>query len=163
MRRFPALALMVLALLVSTLPAQSPAQVAPCADFDAWQWAQTVYAFDPDANTALDPDGDGTACPELPDEFGGFAPILGTDEGPRGAEVTRLGGELAGHRMRNRSSPPDAPLRQPITIGLDLRAHWHTTCTLEPSPRVASRSDASAPYPPPVMRRRHAHDRHCTG
>lgn len=51
-----------------------------CADFDAYEWAESVYDADPDANEALDPDGDGLACPELPS--GAAAPALWTDEIP---------------------------------------------------------------------------------
>ncbi len=58
-----------------------------CADFDAYEWAQSVYDEDPEEYGALDPDGDGIACPELPQ--GGAAPVLWTDEVPeRTAEAT---------------------------------------------------------------------------
>ncbi|MBA2276768.1 MAG: excalibur calcium-binding domain-containing protein [Chloroflexia bacterium] len=65
---------------------QVEASTGACADYDAQVWAQTVYESDEDQFAALDPDGDGIACPELPDEFGGFAPTLWADEIPRGAE-----------------------------------------------------------------------------
>ncbi|MCC6313137.1 MAG: thermonuclease family protein [Thermomicrobiales bacterium] len=69
------------------------AQTAPplagyaCADFDSWIWAQTVHDANPGGNPALDPDGDGIACPELPD---GFAPAAWTTGLPAGAEPARL-------------------------------------------------------------------------
>lgn len=84
MRRYPALALLVPALLTATLPTESRAQGASCADFDAWQWAQTVYESDRDRYAALDSDGDWDACPELTRD--GFAPVLWADEIPRSAE-----------------------------------------------------------------------------
>lgn len=61
---------------------------ASCADFDAWQWAQTVFESNPDAHTTLDPDGDGIACPSLPRN--GFAPVLWTDSIPASAEPARI-------------------------------------------------------------------------
>jgi endonuclease YncB( thermonuclease family) len=59
-----------------------------CGAFDAWEWAQTVYAEDPSLRASLDPDGDGIACESLP--RGGFAPALWTDTIPAGAEQATL-------------------------------------------------------------------------
>ena len=59
-----------------------------CAAFDAYEWAQSVYEEDPEAQEALDPDGDGIARPELP--RGGAAPALWTDEIPEDAEAAEL-------------------------------------------------------------------------
>ncbi len=57
------------------------------ADFDAYEWAQSVYDEDPEAHEGLDPGGDGLACPELPS--GGAVPALWTDAIPeRTAEAT---------------------------------------------------------------------------
>ena len=59
-----------------------------CANYDAWEWAQSVYESDPDQYGALDPDGDGQACPELP--RGGFAPAFWTDDIPEDVEEAEL-------------------------------------------------------------------------
>lgn len=75
-------------------PGTGPAanqQVSPCAAFDAWEWAQSVFESDPRKYDALDPDNDGEACPELP--RGGFAPAFWLTEIPEDveeAEVVRL-------------------------------------------------------------------------
>ena len=61
------------------------AQTSTCADYDAWVWAQTVYDRDPASHAALDPDGNGIACEDLP-VSGAFAPVLWTDAIPAGAE-----------------------------------------------------------------------------
>lgn len=59
-----------------------------CADFDAYEWVQAVFESDPDAYDALDPDGDGQACPDLP--RGGFAPAFWLDEIPEDVEEVQL-------------------------------------------------------------------------
>lgn len=67
-----------------------PQSSATCADYDAWEWAQSVFESDPQAYGTLDPDGDGRACPELPS---GFAPAFWTDRIPADveeAEIVRL-------------------------------------------------------------------------
>lgn len=58
-----------------------------CAAFDSQVWAQSVFDEDPEANAALDLDGDGIACPELAP---GAAPALWTDEIPADAEPAVL-------------------------------------------------------------------------
>ena len=63
------------------------AQAVSCTDFDAFEWAQSVYEADPVRYAALDPDGDGIACPELGP---GAAPALWTTSVPAGAEPARL-------------------------------------------------------------------------
>lgn len=63
------------------------AQAVSCASFDAFEWAQTVYEADPVRYAALDPDGDGIACPELGP---GAAPALWTNAVPAGSEPARL-------------------------------------------------------------------------
>ncbi|MDP9364060.1 MAG: hypothetical protein M3Q10_07510, partial [Chloroflexota bacterium] len=58
------LAAMLALLACFTASAPAAAQAGPaCADFDAYEWGQSVYDGDPDENAALDPDGDGVACP----------------------------------------------------------------------------------------------------
>lgn len=74
----------------TTVRALTPSN-ATCADFDAYQWAQAVFESDPKKYNALDPDGDGEACPELTRK--GFAPAFWLDEIPKDveeAEVVRL-------------------------------------------------------------------------
>lgn len=65
-------------------------QNSACAIYDAWEWAQAVFDSEPRANRALDPDGDGIACPGLPN---GFAPAFWTDSIPvdvEQAEIVRV-------------------------------------------------------------------------
>ena len=62
-----------------------------CANYDAWEWAQAVFESDLKKYDALDLDGDGEACPDLP--RGGFAPAFWLDAIPKDveeAEVVRL-------------------------------------------------------------------------
>lgn len=59
-----------------------------CADFDAWEWAQAVFESEPEKYDALDPDGDGTACPILPK--GGFAPAFWMDKMPEDVEEAKI-------------------------------------------------------------------------
>jgi endonuclease YncB( thermonuclease family) len=76
-------------LLCLGMPASSvTAQTASCSSFDAWEWAQSVFDSDPQANDALDPDGDGIACPELP--RGGFASAFWTDSIPTAVEEAQI-------------------------------------------------------------------------
>jgi endonuclease YncB( thermonuclease family) len=62
--------------------------LASCASYDAWEWAQTVDASHTTRWAALDPDGDGTACPELP--RGGFANAWWTETIPAEAQAAEL-------------------------------------------------------------------------
>ena len=80
--------IVVLCFALLLLPAPTTrAQAVNCADFDAFEWAQSVFEADPVSYAALDPDGDGIACPEL---GAGAAPALWTDAVPAGAEPARL-------------------------------------------------------------------------
>ena len=93
-------ATLVAAMLVLPRPGagQTPTDVPTCADFDAWVWAQSVYAADPLATGAtLDPDADTIACPDLP--LGGFAPALWTDAIPAAAEPAVVVGVTAGDTL----------------------------------------------------------------
>ncbi len=76
---------LVLAALTGPTPAS--AQTVTCADFDSQIWAQSIFEDDPDDNAALDPVGDGVACPELAT---GAAPALWTDAVPEDAEPAAL-------------------------------------------------------------------------
>jgi micrococcal nuclease len=72
------------------LPVPAMAQTASCADFDAWEWAQSVFESAPQRYDSLDPDADGIACPDL---SSGFAPAFWTDTIPADveeAQVTRI-------------------------------------------------------------------------
>lgn len=88
---------LALILLAVFAPASAQDSLA-CDDFDAWQWAQTVYEASPDAHRALDPDGDGIACPELPRN--GFAPVLWTDRIPDDAQPARISRIIDGDTFR---------------------------------------------------------------
>jgi micrococcal nuclease len=79
------------------LPAHLPAQTAACAVFDSQVWAQSVFASDPARHAALDPDGDGLACEELP---AGAAPAFWTDAIPAAAEPASLVGVTDGDTFR---------------------------------------------------------------
>jgi endonuclease YncB( thermonuclease family) len=59
-----------------------------CADFDAYEWAQSVFESDPKKYDALDPDGDGQVCPELP--RGGFAPAFWLNDIPKDVEEAEI-------------------------------------------------------------------------
>lgn len=80
--------LICLCMIAIGLPVTATAQTPSCADFDAWEWAQSFFESDPQANDALDPDGDGEACPDLP--RGGFAPAFWLDEIPADVEEVEI-------------------------------------------------------------------------
>jgi endonuclease YncB( thermonuclease family) len=77
----------LVALIISSFATAAAAQPVTCASFDAFEWAQSVYETDPQQYAALDPDGDGVACPELGP---GAAPALWTTTVPAGAEPVQL-------------------------------------------------------------------------
>ncbi len=89
-RRFIMLTGFILSLfgmmLLNTVAAQQPD--VSCANFDAWEWAQSVFESDTEQYAALDVDGDGEACPELP--RGGFAPAFWTDAIPTDVEEVQI-------------------------------------------------------------------------
>lgn len=82
------IALSLLAMPVLGVPRTAHAQGVTCANYDAWIWAQTVFESDKARYAALDPDGDGLACPEL--SIQGFAPVLWTSTVPADAEAARI-------------------------------------------------------------------------
>ena len=88
MHRLVVVALLLVGLSHALVVPSGSAQEMSCAGYDAWEWAQTVYESDPEEHGALDDDGDGIACPELP--RGGFAPATWTDEVPDEVEEARL-------------------------------------------------------------------------
>jgi micrococcal nuclease len=75
--------------IVGAIPAPSHvvAQAASCEDFQYFEFAQAVYEDDPSSWSALDPDGDGIACPDLAP---GVAPALWTNAIPTGATKVDL-------------------------------------------------------------------------
>jgi micrococcal nuclease len=75
----PRLVILV-SVLLALLPVSSSAQSDDCADYDAWEWAQSIYDQQPSTRDGLDPDGNGIACDDLP--RGGFAPAWWTDAIP---------------------------------------------------------------------------------
>ena len=79
------LATLVVALLV--LRNASREEIIACANYDSQVWAQSVYDTEPARYTALDPDGNGLACEELPH---GVAPVRWTTEVPREAGPATL-------------------------------------------------------------------------
>jgi micrococcal nuclease len=84
------LAIVVLATLVVALLVlrQTPREeIIACANYDAQIWAQSVYEADSSRYAALDPDGNGLACEDLPP---GIAPVGWTNEVPRGVEPASL-------------------------------------------------------------------------
>src|SRR5215208_5039596 len=77
------LAVLLLAALVGVLLVRlksSREEIIACANYSAQVWAQSVYETDPSRYAALDPDGNGRACDELPL---GVAPAHWTTEVPR--------------------------------------------------------------------------------
>lgn len=59
-----------------------------CANYDAWEWAQSELDRLPSLAASLDPGSDGIACEELP--RGGFAPAWWTAEIPKAAVPAEL-------------------------------------------------------------------------
>lgn len=90
MRRLLFALVLICSLLPSVVGGQFvAAQDSPsCANFDAWEWAQSVFESDPQKYDALDPDNNGEACPELP--HGGFAPAFWTDKIPADVEQAKI-------------------------------------------------------------------------
>jgi micrococcal nuclease len=80
-----ALALSLVALTVHLLPVAG--QPLDCDGFDSQIWAQSVYDTDPAGYAALDPDGNGLACEELPS---GAAPAMWTSRVPSGSQPVTL-------------------------------------------------------------------------
>ena len=81
------LLLVGLTLALSQWPVTVTAQATDCSGFDSQVWAQSVFGTDPTRYAALDPDGNGLACEELPV---GAAPAWWTTEVPVGAEPAQL-------------------------------------------------------------------------
>jgi micrococcal nuclease len=85
-----ALRLLLLALSSVALSVHTPpvaGQSLDCDDYDSQIWAQIVYEIDPVGYAALDPDGNGFACEEVPS---GAAPVLWTSQVPSGGQPVTL-------------------------------------------------------------------------
>src|SRR5215203_518328 len=84
------LAIVVLATLVVVLLVRwnsSRDEIIACANYDSQVWAQSRFDADSTRYAVLDPDDNGLACEELPH---GVAPVLWTNEVPRGVESASL-------------------------------------------------------------------------
>ena len=85
-----------------------------CSPFDAQVWAQTVFDDAPLQDRALDPDGDGLACEDLPP---GAAPALWTDDVPAGAEPAALVETIDGDTIEVRRE--DGAVERVRLVGID--------------------------------------------
>ena len=86
-------------LLLATLfvPTSVFAQASDCSGYDSQIWAQSVFARDPNRYAALDPDGNGFACDDLPP---GAAPAWWTKEIPEEAAPAQLVGVVDGDTIQ---------------------------------------------------------------
>ena len=89
MRRlaFVAFAVFALILPISLNGSASAQGNVSCADYDAWEWAQSDFESHPFTYGALDPDFNGIVCEELPH---GFAPALWTDHIPADVQEAQI-------------------------------------------------------------------------
>lgn len=87
-RAFPLVALLILTSLAMPPSTSAQSFSGDCADYDAWEWAQSIYDQQPSTHDTLDPDGNGVACDDLP--RGGFAPAWWTDKIPDSAIQAEL-------------------------------------------------------------------------
>jgi micrococcal nuclease len=81
---------LALALSLVTLTVYQPhvaGQPLECNDFDSQIWAQTVYESNAARYAALDPDGNGLVCEELPS---GAVPAMWTSQVPSGSQPVAL-------------------------------------------------------------------------
>ena len=101
-----ALGLSLVALTAGSSPVAG--QALDCAGYDSQIWAQSVFASDPPRYAALDPDGNGLACEELPP---GAAPAWWTDDIPAGAEPVQLSRVVDGDTIRVTRGGVDEPVR----------------------------------------------------
>jgi micrococcal nuclease len=85
-----ALRILALALSLAALSFHRPSvagQPLDCDGYDSQIWAQSVYETNPAGYAALDPDGNGFACEELPS---GAAPALWATQIPSGTQLVTL-------------------------------------------------------------------------
>ncbi|MGN6033536.1 MAG: DUF3761 domain-containing protein [Thermomicrobiales bacterium] len=116
MRRILVLVFLLASLVVPSQGMNAAPGTASCSDFDAWEWAQSVFDADPSRYASLDQDGNGIACDEL--AHGGFAPALWTAHIPSDAKPATFSGVLDGSAIsldtgsgpaRTRLAQIDAP------------------------------------------------------
>jgi micrococcal nuclease len=79
-----------------------------CNNFDSQIWAQTVYETNPAGYTALDPDGNGFVCEELPS---GAAPAMWTSQVPSESQPVALIGVTDGDTIRVDVDGRNEPVR----------------------------------------------------
>ncbi len=106
-----ALQILALALSLAALSFHRPpvaGQVPDCDGFDSQIWAQSVYEIDPAGYAALDPDGNGIACEELPS---GAAPALWTTQVPSGSQPVVLVEVTDGDTIRVEVDGREEPVR----------------------------------------------------
>ena len=104
--RILALALSLVALSLYQLPLVG--QALDCEGYDSQIWAQTVYETDPAGYAALDPDGNGVACEELPS---GAAPAMWTTQIPSGSQPVALIEVTDGDTIRVNVDGREEPVR----------------------------------------------------
>jgi micrococcal nuclease len=104
--RIVALALSLVALTVHIPPVAG--QALDCEGYDSQIWAQSVYETDPDGYAALDPDGNGVACEELPS---GAAPAQWTSDVPSGSQPVALVEVTDGDTIRVDVDGREEPVR----------------------------------------------------
>jgi micrococcal nuclease len=106
-----ALRLLLLALSSVALSVHTPpvaGQSLDCDDYDSQIWAQIVYEIDPVGYAALDPDGNGFACEEVPS---GAAPVLWTSQIPPGSQPVTLIEVTDGDTIRVEVDGREEPVR----------------------------------------------------
>jgi micrococcal nuclease len=104
--RILALALSLVALSLYQPPLA--AQALDCGGYDSQIWAQSVYESDPAGYGALDPDGNGLACEELPP---GAAPAMWTTQVPSGSQPVALIEVTDGDTIRVAVDGREEPVR----------------------------------------------------
>jgi len=89
---------------------RSPAAGQPldCDDYDSQIWTQSLYETDPAGYAALDPDGNGLACEELPP---GAAPVQWTSQVPPGSQPVTLIEVTDGDTIRVNVDGREEPVR----------------------------------------------------
>jgi micrococcal nuclease len=89
-----------------------------CNDFDSQIWAQTVYESNAARYAALDPDGNGLACEELPS---GAAPAMWTSQVPSGSQPVALIEVTDGDTIRVDVDSRNEPVRLILIDAPEIR------------------------------------------
>jgi micrococcal nuclease len=98
----------VVLLALSCLRVGAAPAVSTCADLDSQIWAQSIYETDPARFAALDPDGNGVACEDLP---AGASPAQWTDAIPVNSEPAELVRVTDGDTINVRLNGQTEPVR----------------------------------------------------